>query len=121
MKRVFCAYSGSIESAATLRRFIQLQPYQDFELCIATFEMEEERGQRLLHHAAGYCRNNGIEPETIHVAQPAKEHLLEVAKEQGADLIVLGNSAKNLLMRRVLGETALHAIHESDVPLFLSQ
>lgn len=121
IKRVFCAYSGSIESAATLRRFIQLRPYQDFELCIATFEMDEARSQRLLHHASRYCQKNGIEPETVHVAKTAKEHLLEEAREQGADLIVLGNSAKNLLMRRVLGETALRAIRESEVPLFLSQ
>jgi hypothetical protein len=38
-----------------------------------------------------------------------------------ADMIVLGNSARNLLMKRVLGETAWHIIRNSDRPLFLCQ
>jgi nucleotide-binding universal stress UspA family protein len=38
-----------------------------------------------------------------------------------ADMIVLGNSARSLLMKRVLGETALHIIRNADRPLFLSQ
>ena len=121
VKRVFAAYSGSVESAATLRRFLQLRPYKDFELQIATFEMDQERSKRLLTHAARYCRGHGIEPETVHFPKTACDHLLEEATASGADLIVLGNSAKSLLLRRVLGETALNAIRESKLPLFLSQ
>ncbi len=50
--------------------------------------------------------------------QRANDH---ITHKWQADMIVLGNSAKNLLRRRVLGETALHAIRESTLPLFLSQ
>jgi len=34
---------------------------------------------------------------------------------------VIGNSAKNLLLRRIFGETALHAIRNAKGPLFLAQ
>ena len=121
VKRVFAAYSGSMESAATLKSFLQLRPYKDFELCIATFEMPEERSHRLLNNAARYCSYHGIEAKTIHFPKKARDHLLEEANAYKADLIVLGNSAKSLLMRRMLGETALKAMRESELPLFLSQ
>ncbi len=121
VRRVFAAYSGSMESAATLRRFLQLRPYTGYELCLATFEMDPQRSQRLLDHAAAYCRRHGVEAETVHIPHTARDHLLQEATQRGADLIVLGNSAKNLLLRQVLGETALQAIRESEIPLFLSQ
>jgi len=35
--------------------------------------------------------------------------------------MVVGNSAKNLLRRRIFGETALHAIQNANRPLFLAQ
>lgn len=121
VKRVFVAYSGSMESAATLRRFLLLRPYAEVELCIATFEMEAQRSERLLANASEYCRKHGIEPETIHFPETARDHLLLEATRRKADLLVLGNSAKNLLLRRLFGETALRTIRESEIPLFLSQ
>lgn len=121
VRRVFAAYSGSVGSAATLKRFLQLKPYEDFELCIATFEMTEQRSHHLLADAADYCRRRGVEPTLRHFPEKAQDNLLTKASEFGADLVVLGNSAKSLLLRRLFGETALKAIKEAEVPLFLSQ
>jgi nucleotide-binding universal stress UspA family protein len=121
VKRVFAAYSGSVESAATLRRFLQLRPHADIELRVATFEMDPSRSENLLAEVAKYCRKCNIEPDLIHFPADAQEHLLREAEAWQADLIVLGNSAKNLLLRRMLGETALKVIREAEVPLFLSQ
>ncbi|MCA9234806.1 MAG: universal stress protein [Planctomycetales bacterium] len=121
VKRVFAAYSGSVESAATLRRFLQLHPFGDVELRIATFEMPEVRSAHLRSQVVRYCRGYGIDSETVHHAGAAKSHLLAEAEAWGADLVVMGNSAKNLLLRRILGETALRAMRESEIPLFLSQ
>ena len=50
-----------------------------------------------------------------------KHQLLSYAEEWGADLIVAGNSHKNLLLRRIFGETALNLITNADRPLFLGQ
>ena len=38
-----------------------------------------------------------------------------------ADLIVAGNSSKNLLLRKLFGETALKLLRESPLPLYLAQ
>ena len=37
------------------------------------------------------------------------------------DMIVLGNSVRGYLMRKIFGETALHVIQHADRLLFLSQ
>jgi nucleotide-binding universal stress UspA family protein len=120
-RRVFAAYSGSVASAATIRNFLQLQPFANIELQIATFEMDAARSQHLLEEIAKYCRPHHIEPQLTHYPESPRDHLLREAKNWQADLIVLGNSAKNLLLRRMLGETALQAIREAEVPLFLAQ
>jgi nucleotide-binding universal stress UspA family protein len=121
VRRVMIAYSGSMESAKTMKHFVQLRPWPDVQVCLITFEHGHQRSRKLLDDASRYCRAHGIEAETKLVDSRAQDHLLPEAAAWGADLIVLGNSAKTLLLRRVFGETALHAIRHSDHPLFLAQ
>ena len=71
--------------------------------------------------AADYCRAHGFAPEEAFSLDSPKHELLSYATQWGADLIVAGNSAKNLLLRRMLGETALNLITNASQPLFLSQ
>lgn len=119
--RVLIAYSGSVESAKTMKRFIQCRLWPDAQLRIVTFAHEVNNAEQLVGDAADYCRAHGFEPEEAYVPKPPKSHLLPYACEWGADLIVVGNSAKSLLLRRIFGETALHAIQNADRPLFLAQ
>ena len=119
-QRVMVAYSGSVESAATLKRFVQLQPFGQVQLRLVTFG-EATRCQHLLQEASRYCSAHGFTVETHHVEGDPQGHVLEEAAAWKADLIVMGNSAKSLLLRRVLGETALRAIRNSELPLFLAQ
>ncbi|MEM6274771.1 MAG: universal stress protein [Myxococcota bacterium] len=122
IKRVLIAYSGSIQSAATVRRFAQLAPFGTVEQVRAvTFQPDPERGRRLLGQLGTYLRSFGIEAELESVHENPREQLLRTADAFGADAIVMGNSAGSLLRRRVLGETSLKAIRESGVTLFLSQ
>ena len=50
-----------------------------------------------------------------------RQKLLPYAETWQADLIVAGNSAKNLLLRKLFGETALSLLRKSQLPLYLSQ
>ncbi|MFO0870238.1 MAG: universal stress protein [Pirellulales bacterium] len=121
IRRVLVTYSGSMESAKTLRQFLQLHPFRDIKLQVAVFNHTEEKAARLLAGAEQYCRAHGFAPETIHIPGSPKDQILPYAADWNADLIVLGNSAKNFLLRRVLGETALHVMRHADRPLFLAQ
>ncbi len=121
IRRVLVAYNGSRASAKTLRQFIQLGPWPDVPMRIVTFGRTQEDPKDLLAGAAHYCRAHGIEPEVEHVPGSARNQLLSHAADWGADLIVMGNSRRSFLMRKLFGETALHAMENADRPLFLSQ
>ena len=121
VSKVLIAYSGSMESAKAMKRFVQMRLWPDAKLRIVTFEHHADKAEQLVSDAADYCRAHGFEPEEACVPDSPKDHLLPYAEEWGADLMVVGNSAKNLLLRRIFGETALHAIQNANRPLFLAQ
>lgn len=121
MQRVLIAYSGSVESAKTLKQYTQLGLWPDAHLKIVTFDELQSEGEERLADAAEYCRTHGLKPEIEYLAGDPKTSLLPYAKQWNADLLVVGNSAKNLLYRKIFGETALNVIRNAELPLFLSQ
>ncbi len=121
VQKVLIAYSGSMESAKTMKRFVQLRLWPDVKLKIVTFQSSEERAHQLLYDASEYCHAHGFHVEYESNPGSPKDFLLPMATLWQADMIVLGNSARSLLVKRVLGETALHIIRNADRPLFLCQ
>jgi len=121
IQKVLIAYSGSMESAKTMKRFVQLRLWPDVKLKIVTFQSSEDKAHQLLYDAAEYCRAHGFPVEYESNPGSPKDFLLPIATYWQADMIVMGNSARNLLVKRLLGETALHIIRNADRPLFLCQ
>ena len=121
IQKVLIAYSGSMASAKTMKRFVQLRLWSDVKLKIVTFQSSEDKAHKLLYDASEYCRAHGFYVESESNPGSPKEFLLPMATLWQADMIVLGNSAHSLLMKRVFGETALHIIRNADRPLFLCQ
>jgi nucleotide-binding universal stress UspA family protein len=121
IRRVLIAYSGSMESAKAMRRYIQLNPWQNVRLRVVHFGKSAENTAQLLKDAGEYCRDHGFSTETALVDNSAKDHLIEYAQQNDMDLIVMGNSIRSLLFRHLLGDTVLSAIQQSDRPLFLAQ
>lgn len=119
--KILIAYSGSMESAKTMKRFIQLCPWPDVKIKIATFQHSEDKARQLLYHASEYCLAHGFVVETELNPGLPKNILFPMATLWQADMIVMGNSARNLMLRRLISETALHIIRNADRPLFLCQ
>lgn len=121
IQKVLVAYSGSLESAKTFKNFVLSGLYPQAVVRVVNFSNQAATSLGLLDHAAAYFRSHGREVDTDHVAGDPQQELIPYATAWGADLIVAGNSAKNLLMRRLFGETALMLLRESPLPLYLSQ
>ena len=121
IRKVLIAYSGSMESAKKMKRFIQLRPWPDATLRIVIFERQEDEARQLLYDASEYCRAHGFSVETESNPGSPKDFLLVLATMRQADLIVMGSGARSLLLRRVLGDTIMHIIKNTDRPLFLCQ
>ncbi len=121
IRRVLVAYNGSMESAKALKRFIQLSLWPDITLKIVCFDMTADEAKPLLTDAAVYCRAHGLDPETELVEGSPRDGLLEHAGQWQADLIVMGSSSRARIFKHLLGDTALHAVRNAEVPLFLTQ
>lgn len=121
VNKVLIAYSGSMESAKAMKHFVQMRLWPDAHVRIISFEDGMRDADQLLLDAVTYCRAHDLHVETERIAGSPKENLLPYAEEWGADLTVIGNSAKNLVLRRIFGETALHAIRNANRPLFIAQ
>jgi nucleotide-binding universal stress UspA family protein len=121
IRRALLAYSGSPESAKTIKRFVQSRLWPEVELRLLTCARSTGDARALLAEMSAYCRAHGYEPETEASDAPPKVQILAAAQEWNADLIVLGNGVRNLWLNRVLGSTALHVIQNADRPLYLAQ
>jgi POT family proton-dependent oligopeptide transporter len=121
IRRVLVAYSGSIESAKTYKHFVQSGLYADAAVRIVHFGHDEATARRRLEKSAGYFAAHGREVDTDHCSGDAANELVPYAQAWKADLIVAGNSSKNLLLRKLFGETALKLLRESPLPLYLAQ
>ena len=121
IRRVLLAYSGSMESAKAIRRFMQMHLWPDLSIKVVTFEQPPELGRELVTEIANYCRAFGYEAEMEHMTSSSQQLLLQHATDWNADLIVVGNSIKHYWLKKLLGETAMHVIRKTEIPLFLSQ
>lgn len=121
--KVLMAYSNSVESAKTMRRFTQLSHLlaPNAKVQVVSFGKQSGEAPAALLEARHYLLAHGIDAKINFVEDSPRTGVLEQAEAWNADLIVMGNSAKSLLRRKVLGETALHTITNSEIPLFLAQ
>jgi len=119
--KVMVAYSGSRESAKAMRRFAQLDPWPGVTLDIVTFHQPDDAAARLLENAADYCEDRGFEVRTEHSPNKPREGVLRYAAEHDIDLIVMGYSVRSKLRQKLMGETGLHVLRNTDRTVFLCQ
>ncbi|MCA9215657.1 MAG: universal stress protein [Planctomycetales bacterium] len=122
VERVLIAYSGSVESARTVRSFLHhhhVWPISEIQVVSFGSSSSSEAPGRLID-VLHYLKDHQLDCE-IEFVKGDPRLLHEYAKEWKADMIVLGNSAKNLIRRRIFGETALKTIREANTPLYLAQ
>lgn len=121
IRRVMIAYSGSRESAKTMRRFAEIDPWPDVSIDVVTFHQAPEMAQRLLEDAAEYLGDHGFETRTAQSSLKPREGILQYAAEHDIDFIVMGFSVRNQLSKLFMGETALHVLRHTDRSVFLCQ
>ena len=119
--RILVAYSGSLESAKTFKHFVQSGIYPEAKVRVVHFCNDLTVGSRRLKAAEEYFLSHRRDVETDLIQGDPVQEVVPYAEKWEADLIVAGNSAKNLLLRKLFGETALQLLRGSPLPLFLAQ
>jgi nucleotide-binding universal stress UspA family protein len=121
ISRVVIAYSGTMESAKAMKRFVQMRLWPNAELKIVTFHPSDSQAYDLVRAAEEYCRAHGFRVcHQSNLGDP-KLLLLAAATLWQADMIVMGNSARSVLLRNVLGDTLQATLRDTPIPLFLAQ
>ena len=115
------AYSGLMESAKVMMRFVQMDLFPNVTPKVVTFGLSDAQARLLLDEATEYCEAHDYIVESQAFPCSAKEGLLPEAKQWEADMIVMGNSARSVLLRHVLGDTALHVMQHANVQFFVCQ
>jgi len=121
INRVLIAYSGTMESAKAMKRFVQLGIWPHARLKIMSFQASGDEGYRLTSDAADYCLAHGYTVDRQTNPGEARQLLLAAAALWQADMMVMGNSARSVLLRHVLGDTLQEVLQYTDIPLFLAQ
>ena len=119
--KALVAYSGSMEAAKAMRRFVQMRLWPDVSIEIVYFGSDAIKGRDLLAAASEYCRAHGHEAEVTFREEKPDSGILAHAQRSEADIVVMGNSIKSLIFRQIIGGTVLSTIQKADRPLFLAQ
>ena len=122
IRRVLIAYNGSLESAKAMKRFVQFRLWPDAQIEVVCFEKGTvDDSAQALDDAEEYCGSHGFRIDKNILPGTAREGLIPYATDRNTDMIVLGNSVRSVLLRKVIGDTTLHIIRNAEIPLFLSQ
>ena len=119
IRRVLIGYSGSMESAKAMKRYIQMGLWPEASIGIATCGADEGKCRQLLEDAAEYCHSYSVEPELIYRKEPAAEGLAAAADELRADMVVVGDSFRSTWVQRTLGRTTLQLLRQDKRELML--
>jgi nucleotide-binding universal stress UspA family protein len=120
INNVMIAYNGSMESANAMKYFVQLNLWSKAKLDIVHIGDDNPQHRNLVDDAAAFCADHGYMVKTHLIPGKASDQLLPVARRIDADMIVMGRSLGNMLVRRVLGDTVLNTLANTHRPLFLS-
>lgn len=121
ISRVLIAYNGSMDSAKAMKRFVQMRLWPNVELKILAFHPSDEKAREMMLPAEDYCRAHGFRVCQQSNPGDPKSLLLAATALWRADMIVMGNSARSALVRKVLGDTLLETLRHTTIPLFLAQ
>ena len=121
IKRVLIAYSGSIHSAEAMKQFLQNRLWPDITIRVVFLGKNSEEASQILREGVSHCQAHDFSADAMHLPGEGPHVLLEHAEKWDADLIVLGNTARNVLAKEVFGNVTHYLIEHSPKVLFLSQ
>ena len=121
INKVLIAYSGSVDSAKSLKRFFQLNIYQECKFKIVFFGEKNEDALAMMSDAANFCNSYGIEVESEIIDKNPVTGIIECAKSWDADMLVMGKSSRNVILRKIFGDTLIDIFKKTNIPIFLSQ
>jgi nucleotide-binding universal stress UspA family protein len=88
---------------------------------IALYErLATASARKILDTAAQRCKDQGVACETLHIKdQHPADGIIETAKAQGCDLIVMASHGRRGMARIILGSQTYEVLTRCDVPVLV--
>jgi nucleotide-binding universal stress UspA family protein len=83
-------------------------------------EEETKAAHDVLEAAVQRASDAGIVAKTVLLGNPVVDAILDSAKENGADVIVMGTHGRSGVVRAVLGSTTADVIARSSIPVLVA-
>ncbi len=80
-----------------------------------------ERGRRGLHEAMDLLAQRGIRAQALERHGSAADALLEEARKENVDLIVVGTRGLNALQRTVMGSVSTKVMHDAPCDVLVTR
>lgn len=120
LERPLVAHDGSEHATRALELGVAYAKRRGCPLHLVTVHDRAEQARRWAEEAAEYARGHGLDPVThVRESDAEVEMILEVARETGADLLVMGAYGKGRLREFLLGSTTEAILARSEHPVLL--
>ncbi|WP_126446396.1 sulfate permease [Sulfuricystis multivorans] len=107
-RRILVASDGSLISTTAAEVATQIAKAMNLPVTVlaaATTDAERARAEQDLAEKIGLMKIEGVTAESLIVARPPTEAIIETAQDIGADLVVIGNDQRKGLARTLAGQT----------------
>ncbi|MBW3660315.1 MAG: universal stress protein [Gemmatimonadetes bacterium] len=120
LRRPLVAYDGSEHAARALELGVEYAERRRCPLQVVSVQGRREEADRLLEEARDFARGHDLEA-VPHARESDKvvEMVLEVARENGSDLLVMGAYGKGRLREFLLGSTTESILAQAGHPVLL--
>ncbi len=120
LERVLAAYDGSEHAARALEIGVEYAERRAAPLHVVTVQHSREEAQRILDEALDFAGGHSVTP-TAHAREgdAAADLVLEVAREVGADLLVMGAYGRGRLREFLVGSTTETILTRFEHPILL--
>jgi nucleotide-binding universal stress UspA family protein len=114
-EKLLFPYDGSITAERALQFLVNAFGSYWKELVLLFSEEQESYLEREL----GYLSKHGVSFRVVAEKGSPVETVLEVARREGSDLILVGSHGRNRIKDYLLGSTTVHLLRESEIPVLV--
>jgi nucleotide-binding universal stress UspA family protein len=117
LDRALLAYDGSPKADEAL--YLAAYMAKNWNVSLVVIAVGDKKAQSALDKARRYLAGRGIDPPYIQAERPVDEAILSCARDNEANMIVMGGFGRRSALQLVLGSTVTRILRASPHPVFI--
>jgi nucleotide-binding universal stress UspA family protein len=119
MAKALLAYDGSSKANEGLFISAYVALCWEIQLTILTVDEKGEDTKKILQQASDYLGSRGAHAKFIHKVGNVAEAILQTAREEAIDWVIMGGYGMNPIFEVALGSAVDQVLRESEVPVLI--